>query len=165
MWLEPTKAVLRRQTNEAWTDKHRNVTRKLVVEGDWMLKRLYYIGWSDEKTCRRCNREEGTEKHRLYHSPCCKEVRNQTPEELERGTMGRNLKERSEVARRNHIVPCDEGQWKKSHLTVRRWESEKDKSWDMPVEGFLVSCRHRRLSVQSVRQVERVWTVSGTDEV
>ena len=78
-----------------------------AVEGDWMLKRLYDIGWSDEKTCRRCNREEGTEKHRLYHCPCWKEVRNQTPEELERRTMGKNLKERSEVARRNHFVPCD----------------------------------------------------------
>ena len=29
-----------------------------------------------------------------------------------------------------------EGQWEKSHLTVRRWESEKHKSWDIPVEGF-----------------------------
>ena len=49
------------------------------VEGDWMLKRLYDIGWSDEKTCRGCDREEGTEKHRLYHCPCWKEVRNQIP--------------------------------------------------------------------------------------
>ena len=78
--------------------------------------------------------------------------------------MGKHLKERSEVARRNHFVPCDESQWKKSHLTVRRWESEKDKSWDIPVERFLESCRHRRLSVQSVRQVERVWMASGADE-
>ena len=83
--------MLRRQTNEAWTGKRRNVTRKLVVEGDWMLKRLYDIAWSDEKTCRRCNREEGTEKHRLYHCPCWREVRNQTPEELERRMMGKNL--------------------------------------------------------------------------
>ena len=83
VWLEPTRAELRRQTNEAWTGKHRNVTRKLVVEGDWMLKRLCDIGWSDEKTCRGCNREEGTEKHRLYHCPCWKEVRNQIGE-LER---------------------------------------------------------------------------------
>ena len=28
------------ETNEAWTDKHRNVTRKLVVEGGRVQKRL-----------------------------------------------------------------------------------------------------------------------------
>ena len=28
------QAVLRRKTNDVWTDKHRNVTRKLVVEGE-----------------------------------------------------------------------------------------------------------------------------------
>ena len=32
-----------------------------------MQKRLYDIGWSDEKKCRGCDKEEGTEKHRLYH--------------------------------------------------------------------------------------------------
>ena len=33
VWLEPIQASLRRKTDEAWTDKHRNTTRKLVVEG------------------------------------------------------------------------------------------------------------------------------------
>ena len=33
VWLEPIQAMLRRKTNEAWTDKHRIVMRKLVVEG------------------------------------------------------------------------------------------------------------------------------------
>ena len=37
-------------------DKHRNVTRKLVLEGGWVQKRLYGIGWSDEKRCRGCNK-------------------------------------------------------------------------------------------------------------
>ena len=32
VWLEPIQVVLRRKTNESWTDKHRNVTRKLVVD-------------------------------------------------------------------------------------------------------------------------------------
>ena len=62
----PIQALLRRN-NEAWTGQHRHVTRKLVVEGGWVQKRLYDIGWSCEKKCRGCNKEEGTEKHRLYH--------------------------------------------------------------------------------------------------
>ena len=49
-----------------------------------MQKRFYDIGWSDEMKCRGRGKEEGTEKHRLYHCPCFKEVRNQTPERLEK---------------------------------------------------------------------------------
>ena len=31
--LEPALALLRRKTKEEWTHKHRNVARKLVLEG------------------------------------------------------------------------------------------------------------------------------------
>ena len=41
VWMEPSQAVLRRRTKEARTDKHRNVTRKLVVEGGWVQKSFY----------------------------------------------------------------------------------------------------------------------------
>ena len=59
VWLEPIRAMLRRKTNEAWTDKHRKVTKKLVVEGTWVQKRFFDTGWSDEKKCRDCDEEEG----------------------------------------------------------------------------------------------------------
>ena len=43
------------------------------------------IGWSDEKECRGCNKEEGAEKHRLYQCPSWREVRrNQISEGLEK---------------------------------------------------------------------------------
>ena len=60
-----------------------------------MQKRWYDIGWADEKKCRGCNKEEFTEKHRLYHCPCWKEVRNQIPERF--GTW--EQKARLEVAK------------------------------------------------------------------
>ena len=41
VWLEPIHAVLRRKTNESGTDMHRNVMRKVVVEGGWGQKRRY----------------------------------------------------------------------------------------------------------------------------
>ena len=47
-----------------------------------MQKSLYHRGWSDEEKCRTCNKEEGTEKHRLYRCLCWKEARNQIPERL-----------------------------------------------------------------------------------
>ena len=65
VWLEPIQAMLRRRTNELWTEKHRNVMRKLAVEGGWVQKRMHDIGWPDVKRCRGCNQEDGTEKHRL----------------------------------------------------------------------------------------------------
>ena len=49
VWLESDQATLRRKTSEARTDKHRNVMRKLVVEGGWVQKRFYDIAWPDEK--------------------------------------------------------------------------------------------------------------------
>ena len=39
VWLEPTQPMQPRKTNEAWTNKHRHVTRKLVVDGGWVQKR------------------------------------------------------------------------------------------------------------------------------
>ena len=66
-WLEPGLALLRKKVMEGWTEKHRNVARKIFLEGDWTQKRLFDIGWSDVSKCQACQMEEGTEKHRLYH--------------------------------------------------------------------------------------------------
>ena len=60
-----------------------------------MQKRLYDLGWSDEKKCRGCNKEKGMEKHRLYHCQCWKEVRNQIPEKnCSNGSKGPSLQEK-----------------------------------------------------------------------
>ena len=49
-----------------WTDKHRKVMRKLVVEGGGVQKRLYDIEWSDDKMCRGCGNEKGKEKRSTF---------------------------------------------------------------------------------------------------
>ena len=66
IWLEPALALLRKKTRKKWTAKHRHVARKLFLEGGWVQKRPFDVGWSDESRCRACHKEEGTEKHRLY---------------------------------------------------------------------------------------------------
>ena len=43
------QAISRRKTNDSRTEKHRNVVRKSLVEGGWVQKILYDIGWSKEK--------------------------------------------------------------------------------------------------------------------
>ena len=40
IWLEPALALLRQKTKGDWTERHRNVARKLLLEGGWEQKRL-----------------------------------------------------------------------------------------------------------------------------
>ena len=95
VWLEPALALLRKKTNEDCTEKHRNVARKLVLEGGWVQKKLFDIGWSDESECQACDKEEGTEKHRLYHCPGWKEVRLEIPEASRKWEQKPKLQKRS----------------------------------------------------------------------
>ena len=39
IWLEPSLALLRKKTNEEWTEKRRHIARKLVPEGGWVQKK------------------------------------------------------------------------------------------------------------------------------
>ena len=65
-WLEPGLALLQKKVKENWTEKHRNVARKMFLEGGWTQKRLFDVR-SDVSQCQACQMEEGTAKHRLYH--------------------------------------------------------------------------------------------------
>ena len=67
--LKPALALFLKKVKENWTEKHRNVARKIFLEGGWTHKRLFDIGWSDISQCQVCQLEEGTEKHRLCHCP------------------------------------------------------------------------------------------------
>ena len=101
IWLEPALALLRKKTKEDWTEKHRNVARKLVLEGGWVQKKLFDIGWSDESECQACHKEEGTEKHRLYHCPEWYEGQTGDSRGIQKvGAKSENLKKGVEVAKR-----------------------------------------------------------------
>ena len=53
--FDPSYAA-KKLENEVWTQK----------ASTWS-KRLYEIEWSDEKKCRRCDKEKVTVKHRSYY--------------------------------------------------------------------------------------------------
>ena len=74
-WLEPGPVPLRKKVRENRTEKHRNVARKIFVEDGWTQKRMFGIDWSDASQCQACQKEEGTEKHWLFHCPQWYEVR------------------------------------------------------------------------------------------
>ena len=105
--LEPTS-----ETKEEWTDKHRNEARKLVLEGGWVQRRLFDIGWSDENKCEGCHKEEGTERHRLYHCPSWNEVRRRIPEAFRKWEQKeRTSKKEWKWQRGMATHPLSESQW------------------------------------------------------
>ena len=63
-YLAGAGSGLAAQENDGRAD--RNVARLLFLEGDWVQKRPFDVGWSDESRGRACHKEEGTEKHRLH---------------------------------------------------------------------------------------------------
>ena len=107
-WLEPALALLRKKTKEEWTA---NVARKLVLEGGWVQKKLFGIGWSDKSECQAWYKEEGTEKHRLYHCPERHEVRRERSQRLsESGIKNREFQRSAsgkEVLRRTPSVKAN----------------------------------------------------------
>ena len=137
-WLEPGLALLRKKVKENWTEKHRNVARKIFLEGCWTQKRLADTGWSDISQCQACQMEEGTEKHRLYHCPEWYEVRREISWFFFRKFEQKARTSKKEWKWQRGIVelPLGESQWNRGQFTWEKWESEKHKSWCMPAEGF-----------------------------
>ena len=112
-WLEPALALLQRKTKEEWTSRHRHVARKLVLEGGWVQKRLFDVGWLDESK-KACHKEEGTEKHMIYHCPGWNEVRRQIPEACRMWEeKARTSKKEWKWQRGMMTHPPSESQWNK----------------------------------------------------
>ena len=43
-WIDPAPVLLRKKAKGVWTEIHRNVARKIFLEGGWTQKRLFDIG-------------------------------------------------------------------------------------------------------------------------
>ena len=79
---------------ENWTDKHRNVARKIFLEGGWTPKILIDIGWSHVCKCQACHMEEGMEKHKFYHCSEWHAVRVEIPEAFRKWQNARTSKKK-----------------------------------------------------------------------
>ena len=114
-----------------------DVARKLVLEGGWAQKKLFDNGWSDESECEACHKEDGTEKHRLYHCPEGYEVRREIPEAFTKWEQkSENLKERVEMAKRYCNASTQRKQMEQGPFQYeKKWESEKHKSWACQQKG------------------------------
>ena len=137
IWLEPALALLRKKTKEEWTEKHRNVARRIFLEGGWVQKRLFDIGLSDEGKCQACCKEEGKEKHRLCHCPEWYEVRRGIPDASRKWEQKARTSKKERNWQRGIVVhPLGESQWNRGHFSMKKWESEQHQSWSIPVGGF-----------------------------
>ena len=110
-----------KKVKENWTEKHRNVARKIFLRGGWTQKRLFDVDWSDISQCQACQKEEGTEKHRLYHSPQWYEVRRDVPE------VFRKLEQKARTSKKEWMWqrgidehPLSGSQWNRGHFSMRK---------------------------------------------
>ena len=53
------------------------------------------------------------------------------------GSRKRNFKERVGVAKGIVTHLLSESQWNRGHFSMKKWESEKHKSWGIAAEGFM----------------------------
>ena len=140
IWLERSLGLLRQKTKEEWTENHRTVARKLVLEGGWLRKKLFDVGWSDKSECQACHEEEVTEKHRLCHCPDWYEVRREIPDTFRKcEEKARTSKKEWKWQRGTVTHPLSESQWDRGLFSLKKWESEKHENWGMPRTG---TCRY-----------------------
>ena len=157
IWLGLALALLRKKTNEEWTEKHRNVSRKLLLEGGCVQKKLFDTGWSDESECQACHKEEFTEKHRLYHSPELYEVKREIPEAFRKWEQKARTSKNERKWHRGIVThPLSESQWNRGHFRMKKWESEMHKTRACRQK----SSKARQLSSGKSWKVGSMWLVS-----
>ena len=77
-----------------------------------------------------CQKEEGTEKHRLYHCPEWYDVIREIPEVFRKLEQKARTSKKEWKCQRGIVEhPLSGSQWNRSHFSMRKWESEKHKSW------------------------------------
>ena len=135
--LEPALALLRKKTTEEWTEKHRNVAGNLVLEGGWVQKKLFDIGWSDESGCQACHKERRYRKAQALTLRCWHEITREIPEASRKCEQQARTSKKEWKWQRGIVThPLRESQWNRGHLSVNMWESEKHKSLSMPGQDF-----------------------------
>ena len=132
--------------------------RKLVVEAGWVQKRKYDLGWLDVKkvvaVTRKAWRNTGCTIAR--HGG----VRHQIPEGLETWAQrAKTLKDDWKWQRGITSCPLSGSNWRKSHVSVRRWESEKAQELGHAGRRPPGPCSHGRLLGVSGRWIACVWSV------
>ena len=130
-WLEPGQVLLRKKVKENWTEKHRTVARMDAKE-TIRCGLVRYQSMSSLPEGGRHRKAQALPLPREWY-----EVRREIPEpfriwEQKAGTSKKEWKWRRGIVEH----PLSESQWNRGHFSMRKWESEKHKTWGMRAEGF-----------------------------
>ena len=141
IWLAPALALLRKRIEEGWTDKHRHVGRKLVLEGRWVQKRLFDIGWSNGSMCQ-VNAKAVT-RRKVQKSTGSTIVQEGTKTgaksqgRAESGNKKARISTKEWKWQRGIVThPLSESQWNTGHFSVEEWEADNCNSCGPPAEVF-----------------------------
>ena len=125
-----------------WLKRTRLLEKKLVVEGGWVQKRLYDIGWSDERNSRGCQNRRG-EKPRLY---LCQRER-PDPRRWGNGSGGRKRRRRLRNDKEKlHWAVQGRQMEEKPFIGQKVGIWKKYKRWRVSAEGLPSPCHHQWLS-------------------
>ena len=152
IWLESIQAMLLMNTNESWTDKHCIVMRKLVVEGRCREDCMTLAGRTKRgvkdmvlKKARRNTECSTVHPGGRFEARSLSGKGNGNNGQTRRRRIGNGTK----ASRRT----WSGSNWRKSHLSVRKWESGQ---WKVLVTmpPPMAPCR----------EVECMWVASGAAE-
>ena len=104
-----------------------------------MQKKLFGIGWSDQSDCQACHKEEGTEKHRLYHCLEWYQVRRENAEAF------RKWEQKARTTKKEWKCKWQRGIVDDAHLSESQWnrvisvqldnDEEMALAWDVRLNG------------------------------
>ena len=141
---------------ENWTEKHRNVTTKIFLEGGWTQK-FDIIGRTPVNV-------KLAKKRKAQRSTGSTSAQNGTKSDERIPKVFWKLEQKARTSKKEwkwqrgiveHLLSGS--QWKRGHFSMKIWESEKHKSWSMPAEGF-----KGHIFAGKRWQVEGMWLGSGT---
>ena len=95
IWLETALAVLRKKTKENWTEKRRNVARKLVLEKDGRRRNSSTLVGRMKVNVKLVTRKKAQKSAGSTICPEWYEVRREIPDASESGRKKRELQRRS----------------------------------------------------------------------
>ena len=131
IWLEPALALLRRKTKQEWTEKHRHVARKLVLDGDFSTLVGQMKANAKLVTKGKVQKSTGST---IVQGGMKSGANSEALRKLEQ--KARTSKKEWMWQRGIVTHHLSESQWNRCHFSVEKWESEKPKSWGLPAEGF-----------------------------
>ena len=122
--------LVRKKGKGDWTEKHRNVDRKIFLEGGWTQKKIVRYWMVGQQSVSRLS--EGGKAQARQLSGIARSEARYSGSFQEMRAKDDSIKGRREMAEH----PLSGSQWNRGNFRMKMWESEKHQSWSVQVEGF-----------------------------